>query len=142
MVADIEGMFHQVHVTPQDCHSLRFLWWPNDDPTEEPVDYQMPVHLFGATSSPSCASFSLKKTTSDNESEFDVETINTVNRNFDVDNCLKSVPTTEKAMRLSGELRALLRKGRFHLTKWISNDRNVLATVPEEDCVPSVVNLH
>ena len=141
MVADIEGMFHQVHVTPQDCHSLRFLWWPNDDPTEEPVDYQMLVHLFGVTSSPSCASFSLKKTTSDNESEFDVETINTVNRNFYVDNCLKSVPTTEKAMRLSGELRALLRKGGFRLTKWISNDRNVLATVPE-DCVPSVVNLH
>ena len=29
MVADIEGMFHQVQVAPKDCQALRFLWWPN-----------------------------------------------------------------------------------------------------------------
>ena len=41
MVADIEGMFHQVQVAPQDCQGLRFLWWPNSVLTEEPVDHQM-----------------------------------------------------------------------------------------------------
>lgn len=85
MVADIEGMFHQVQVAPQDCQGLRFLWWPNSVLTEEPVDHQMQVHLFGARSSPSCASFSLKQTASDNKGEFDPETIQTVNRNFFVD---------------------------------------------------------
>lgn len=60
MVANIEGMFHQVQVAPQDCQGLRFLWWPNSVLTEEPVDHQMQVHLFGARSSPSCASFSLR----------------------------------------------------------------------------------
>ena len=82
MVADVEGMFHQVRVAPEDCHVLRFLWWPNDDLSGEPVDFQMLVHLFGATSSPSCASFSLKKTASDNQGDFDGETIDTVNRNL------------------------------------------------------------
>ena len=43
MVADIEGMFHQVQVAPQDCQGLRFLWWPNSVLTEEPVDHQMQV---------------------------------------------------------------------------------------------------
>ena len=66
------------------------------------------MHLFGATSSPSCASFCLKKTASNNLDEFGEETINTVNRNFYVDDCLKSVPTTDKVARLSGKLRELL----------------------------------
>ena len=103
VVADIEGMFHQVRVAPEDCHALRFLWWPNNLLTEEPVDHQMLVHLFGATSSPSCASFSLKRTALDNQGEFDSETIETVSRNFYVDDCLKSVSTTEKAVRLSSQ---------------------------------------
>lgn len=141
MVADVEGMFHQVRVAPEDCHALRFLWWPNNDLSEEPVDYQMLVHLFGATSSPSCASFSLRKTAADNQAEFDAETVDTVNRNFYVDDCLKSVPSTDKAVRLSGQLRELLSRGGFRLTKWISNDRNVLATVPVSERAASVVDL-
>ena len=91
----MKGMFYQVQVAPNDCDTLRFLWWPNDDLSKEPVDYQMLVHLFGATSSPSCASFCLKKTASDNKGEFDEETITTVNRNFYVDDCLKSVQSTD-----------------------------------------------
>ena len=141
MVADVEGMFNQVQVAPNDCDALRFLWWPNDDLSKEPVDYQMLVHLFGATSSPSCASFCLKKTASDNKGEFDEETITTVDRNFYVDDCLKSVPTTDKAARLSGQLRELLSRGGFRLTKWLSNDRNVIATVPVTERAPSVVSL-
>ena len=117
MVADVEGMFHQVQVAPDDSNALRFLWWPNDDLSKEPVDYQMLAHLFGATSSPSCASFCLKKTASDNQGEFDKETITTVDRNFYVVNCLKSVPTTDKAVRLSGQLQELLSRGGFRLTK-------------------------
>ena len=141
MVAVEEGMFHQVRVAPDDYHALRFLWWPNNDLSKEPVDYQMLVHLFGATSSPSCASFCLEKTASDNQDKFDVETIKTVNRNFFVNDCLKSVPTTDRAVRLSGQLIELLPRGGFRLTKWISNDRNVIATVPVTERAPSVVNL-
>ena len=141
MVADVEGMFHQVRVAPDDCQALRFQWWSDDDLSKEPTDFQMLVHLFGATSSPSCASFSLKKTASDNQGKFDVEPINTVNRNFYVDDCLKSVSSIDHAVRLSGQLRELLARGGFRLTKWVSNDRNVIATVPVTERAPSVVNL-
>jgi len=107
MVADVECMFHQMRVAPDDCDALRFPLWPNDDLSKEPVDYQMSVHLFGATSSPSCSRFCLKKPVLDNQGEFDVETITTVDRNFYVDDSHKSVPTTGKAARLSGQLREL-----------------------------------
>jgi len=89
----MEGMFHQVQVTPDDCNALRFLWWSNNDHSKEPVDYQMLVHLFRAMLSPSCTSFCLEKMASDNLGEFDVETITTVDRNFYEDDwhvCLAS----------------------------------------------------
>ena len=62
LMADVEQMFHQVRVAPDDCHALRFLWWEDGDLSKNPVDHQMLVHLFGASSSPCCASFALKKT--------------------------------------------------------------------------------
>ena len=135
MVADIKGMFHQFRVAPEDSSGDRIIL------TEELVDHQMLVHLFGATSSPSCASFSVKRTALDNQGEFNSETIETVSHNLYVDDCLKSVSTTEKAVRLSSQLQELMSRGGFHLTKWISNDRNLIATVPMMERVPSVVNL-
>ena len=36
------------------------FWWPNGDIKQEPKEYRMKVHLFGATSSPGCASHGFK----------------------------------------------------------------------------------
>ena len=44
-------------------------------------------------------------------------------------------------MHLSGQLRELLSRGGFRLTKWCSNDRNLIATVPVTERAPSVVDL-
>ena len=80
VVADIESMFHQVKVDPRDCDALRFLWWSTDDLTQPPEEYKMIVHVFAATSSPSCTSFCLKKTAEDNEGEFSAEVVGTVKK--------------------------------------------------------------
>ena len=47
--ADIECMFHQIRVAPEDRDAFRFLWWPNGDLAQQPIDHRMEVHLFGAT---------------------------------------------------------------------------------------------
>jgi len=80
----------------------------------------MNVHLFGGTWCPSC-SFALHKTASDSEQDFIKDTVNTVIRNFYVDDCLKSVEDEAMAVRITQELISLLEKGGFRLTKFMSN---------------------
>jgi hypothetical protein len=139
--ADIEAMFCQVMVSPAHRDFLRFLWWRDGDYDEVIEEYQMLVHPFGATSSPSCAGFCLRKTAEEFESEFDLATIETIRRNFYVDDCLKSASNTQKAIRLVEQLRGILARRSFRLTKFVSNDLAVLASVPEEERAESVVNL-
>ena len=139
--ADIESMFYQVQVTEPDRDYLRFLWWPEGDLNKEPEEYQMLVYIFGATSSPSCSCYALLQTAEDNKNDFDVEVIDTVRRNFYVDDCLKSEPTIQSAIRHVSDLRILLSKGGFHLTKWSSNDRSVLKNIPVHDRAKEVKTL-
>jgi hypothetical protein len=70
----------------------------------------MLVHLFGATSSLSCAGFCLRKVADEFENEFDEERIKTIRKNFYVDDCLKSVQKMEDTIQLIEELRRLLAK--------------------------------
>ena len=69
LMADIEGMFHQVQVSEHNLDFLHFLWWPNNDINLPLAEYRMKVHLFGAVSSPSCANYALKKTADENASK-------------------------------------------------------------------------
>ena len=101
----------------------------------------MIVHVFGATSSPSCTSFCLKKMAEDNESKFPAEIVNTARRNFYVDDCLKSVRICQDARTLVSELTVFLSHGGFCLTKWMSNDCQVLASINESERAKSVINL-
>ena len=141
MVADIDSMFYQVKVPEEDSDLLRFLWWPDGDLSLEPADHRMCVHLFGATSSPSCASYALRKTAEDGKQWAAPETVKTVLNNFYFDDCLSAVSSDERAVALAKDLRSLCLSGRFHLSKWTSNSRALLTSIPEEDRASGIKNL-
>ena len=101
--------------------------------------YCMQVHLFGATSSPSCTVYALKRTASDNRDLYEEDVIKTVERNFYVDDCLKSVSTEDSAIQLAHN--SQMKRGGFRLTEWLSNSRKVLNAKPESERAPSVLNL-
>ena len=62
----------------------------------------------------------------DNAVDFDNEVIDTVLKNFDMDDCLKSVQSNEVAWKLREDLCVLLSRGGFRSTKWLCNRREVL----------------
>lgn len=132
LMGDIQQMFYQVKVAETDKDFLRFLWWPEDDLSQEIAEYRMTVHLFGAVSSPSCACYALRKTAKDNQALFPAEVIQTVKQNFYMDDCLKSMSSEEEAIKMIKDLTAVCQRGGFHLTKWVSNSRKVLRTIIEE----------
>lgn len=131
-MGDIKSMFHQVKVAEEDRDFLRFLWWSNGDLTQDLVEYRMTVHLFGATSSPSCASYALRRSADDHQSEFPADVCQSVKENFYVDDCLKSSATESDAIRMIRNLTALCQKGGFTLEKFASNSRGVLQAIAVE----------
>ncbi|XP_033115253.1 uncharacterized protein LOC117115524, partial [Anneissia japonica] len=142
IVGDIEAMFHQVRMIESDRDFLRFLWWDGGDIQKPPNEYRMCVHLFGATSSPSCAGRALRQTAADYEKSFtdtiSRRAIDIIRSSFYVDDCLASVENSESAIKLVSRLMEILAKGGFRLTKWLSNDRNVLDSIAESERAASV----
>ena len=132
-MADIEAMFYQVRVPVTQRNFLRFLWWSEGDLNAELVEYRMVVHPFGAVSSPSCSNFALRHTAKENEDEIGYAVANTMRRNFYVDDCLRSVKTEVDGKNQITCLRQACAKGGFRLTKFISNHRSVLESIPEEE---------
>ena len=110
IVADVESMFHQVKVREDDQDSLRFLWWTRST-DDQPEEYVMTVHIFGAADSPCAANSTLKRTANDNVKDFDAVTVDTLRRNFYVYDCLKSVHTPDAAIQLASQLVELCARG-------------------------------
>lgn len=96
----------------------------------------MTVHLFGATSSPGCANFTLKRTADDFEELFGSEPATFVKKDFYVDDGLKSVPSAPIK-----STKSLLAKGGFNLHKFISNSKEVIEAIPKEQRASGIKEL-
>ncbi len=141
MMADVESMFYQVRVPEEDADMLRFLWWSGGNLNAPIEEYRMMVHLFGAMSSPSCASYALRKTAEDRNDVASQKAVETVLNNFYVDDCLRSVCMEKEAIDLVKDLRDLCSEGGFCLTKWVSNSRKVLLSIPADHRASGIKDL-
>lgn len=133
LTCDVEAMFHQFSVCADQRDLLRFLWWENMDTSMPPTEYRMAVHLFGAVSSPACATFALRQIATDHEELFGSEAANFIRDDFYVDDGLKSVPDTQIAIALARQSRELCAQGELRLHKFSSNRKEVLQSIPQED---------
>ena len=97
----------------------------------EPHDYVMCAQVFGAISSVSCSNYALCRTAVENEAVFGEAAADALHHNFYVDHLLKSIEDLDSAKQLVKDVINMCKSGGFHLTKFISNNKELLLSVPE-----------
>ena len=133
-MADIEAMFYQVKVPKNQRGFFQFLWWEDGDTSRPFERYEMCVHVFGATSSPSCSNYALKASAKEGKAKFGEDACDALNRSFYVDDLLKSTQSVSQASNLIENVVPMCKEGGgFRLTKFVSNVPEVLENLPPED---------
>ena len=133
ITADIQQMFHCFVVRPEDRNYLRFLWHRDNDLEKDIVEYRMKVHVFGNSPSPAVATHCLRRAAEEGEKEFGKDARQYVDRDFYVDDGLKSLPTKEAAIDLLKRTQNMLACSNLRLHKIASNSREVMEAFPIED---------
>lgn len=136
VMSDIQAMYYQVLIPSEDRDALRFLWF---DRNGEVVHLRMTRHVFGGIWCSASSTYALRLVAS--ESEPDPRVVDTIQRSFYVDDCLKSFISTDEAISVVQGTKSLLETGGFKLTKFVSNDSGVLAAIPLEDQAKEVKDL-
>ncbi|VDP91437.1 unnamed protein product [Echinostoma caproni] len=126
-------MFLQVKIPESDQIALKFLWWSEGNPAQLGEEYCMTVHPFGAVSSSFCASFALRKTANLYGHDYPSSITDAVQSGFYVDDLLLSVDDQIEARSTISSLTQLLGRAGFKLTKWASNQREVLTQIPSDE---------
>ncbi|KAL4009138.1 hypothetical protein ACER0C_002990 [Sarotherodon galilaeus] len=141
ITADIEHMFHCFVVKESHRDFLCFLWYKDNDMSSEVIEYRMRVHILGNSPSPSVAIYGLKKAAATGEPDFGSEVRTFIERDFYVDDALKSFSTEEKAIQVLQQAQQALASSNLRLHKVISNRPTVLEAFPPEDRAKNIGNL-
>ena len=127
--ADISKMYRELELSPGDRDLHRFIWRPAP---EEPIqDYRMTRVTFGVSASPYLAIRTLHQTAMDHGGEHP-EAAHQIMTSFYVDDFLGGHDTVKGALELYSNMRAILKKGGFNLTKWRSSSTAVLQEIPND----------
>lgn len=130
VTADIEQMFYRFYVDEQHRDFLRFLWYEDNDPEKDLVEYRMTVHVFGNSPSPAVATYGLRKTAAGCEQDV----VDFVSEDFYVDDGVTSTPNAAEAVSLVERTKTtLMEKGKLRLHKIASTDREVLKAFNKDE---------
>ncbi|XP_054652021.1 uncharacterized protein LOC129192244 [Dunckerocampus dactyliophorus] len=133
ITADIEHMFHCFIVREDHRDFLRFLWFRNNDLNSDIVDYRMRVHLFGNSPSPAVAVYGLRRAAKKAEADYGSDARELIDREFYVDDALKSFNTEEEAVSVLRRAQEMLAASNLRLHKIASNRPAVIDAFPPED---------
>ncbi|XP_069140958.1 uncharacterized protein [Argopecten irradians] len=128
--ADIEQMFYRFLVKEEHRDYLRFLWYRDNNPDLDLIEYRMRAHAFGNSPSPAIATFALRKGV---EGAYeDVRSF--VTNNFYVDDALTSGPEAKCVSDFMHRTQRVLKQnGNIRLHKVASNSVEIVKSFPSED---------
>ena len=125
--SDISKMYREVALSPEDKDLHRFVW--RDSPADPLQDCRMCRVTFGVSASPFLAVRTLQQTARDHGGDYPSATHH-IESSFYVDDFLGGADSVQAAIQLFLDLRKVLEKGGFNLTKWRSSSKEVLQEVP------------
>ncbi|CAK9830531.1 hypothetical protein ANTRET_LOCUS7686 [Anthophora retusa] len=124
LIADIEKMFRQVVIHPDDRRYQRILW--RESMSESVKVYELNTVTYGTAPAPFLATRSLKQLAKDEAKKFPLAT-EIFMRDFYIDDLLTGADSFEAALEIKKQCIALARAGGFHLRQWTSNDARLIA---------------
>lgn len=140
--ADVEKMYHQIRLRAEDQVAQSFLW-RNGDTSRIPDVFQMKVVIFGAKCSPAIANYVLHRLADDSAGNISDRTAaSALKTNFYMDDFLRSESTVSSAANIQKKVSSITARGGFHLRKWVSNEREAIAGVSEQDKANTGENHH
>ena len=93
----------------------------------------MTRHLFRGVWCSSSTTYALRRILVDNP-QIDPVVVDTIMRSFYVDDCLKSVSSRDEGEVVIQGTKSVLSEAGFNLTKFVTNDLQLLSGIPESEC--------
>ncbi|XP_070172246.1 uncharacterized protein [Polyergus mexicanus] len=129
LASDIEKMYRQVLVAPQDRH-LQQILWRHDNQTAH-REFELNTVTYGLACAPFLAMRSLRQLADDEEARFPRGSA-VLRRDAYVDDILTGASSIAEALDLRQQLTQLCAAGGFPLRKWSANSPGLLADIPPE----------
>jgi len=126
ITADIEKMFRQIMVTPEDCHLQRILWRAN--PSEMLRTYNLLTITYGTTPASFMATQCLVTLAEEIQKE-NPKVAEVINRDFYMDDLMTGCDTVEECMQLQGQITGILQSAKLPLRKWCSNSHLIIENI-------------
>ncbi|XP_017796726.1 PREDICTED: uncharacterized protein LOC108577994 [Habropoda laboriosa] len=129
ITGDIEKMYRQFIVRPEDRKYQRILWRDRDGTIKT---FQLNTVTFGLSAAPYLAIRSLTQLARDEAHRFPLAS-EILQRDFYVDDALTGTATKKEALALREDITQLLKSARLNVRQWASNDRDLLQGLSEFD---------
>ena len=105
------------------------MWRQPNSPELEVYEYQR--HIHGARDSLACANFVLQQTAKD-DIKYHPNSLETIQRIFYMNDMVASFSDAITAFTTAKNVKNRLKKGKFNLTKWCSNSRDICQAMEDD----------
>ncbi|XP_018407674.1 PREDICTED: uncharacterized protein LOC108783572 [Cyphomyrmex costatus] len=124
---DIEKMYRQIRVHPEDRNLQRILWTENG----QPLEFRLNTVTYGLACTPYLAIRVLRQLADDDGKEFPLAA-EALRRDTYVDDILSGAASLTEARTLTDQLVKLCMAGGFPLRKWSANHPTLIQDIPTE----------
>lgn len=130
LVADVEKMFRQIDMDPEDrpLQSIKWRFGPN----EEVASYELSTVTYGTKPAPFLATRTLKQLATDERERFPLAA-ESVDDDIYMDDVICGAADLDTAINLRQQYDGMMASGGLRLRKWASNWEDALKGVPNEN---------